>query len=134
MLRQLEAWAAHGHPLETCGLLIGRSRGDAVHVSAVRLCRNTNVERARDRFDLDPVDHLACEDEARALGLEVVGVWHSHPDAPATPSELDRARAWRGWSYVIAAIDAKGTREVRAWRLRDGELAEQMLEVDERLA
>jgi proteasome lid subunit RPN8/RPN11 len=83
----------------------------------VREARNLDTARARDRFDLDPADHLAAEELARAVGLEVVGVWHSHPDHPAVPSEADRAQAWRGWSYPIVSVTAGRARELRSWRL-----------------
>ncbi len=49
--------------------------------------------------------------------LEVVGIWHSHPDHPAEPSATDRAGAWEGWSYVIASVSSEGIPSVRSWRL-----------------
>ena len=67
--------------------------------------------------EVDPRDHMAAEHEARALGLTVVGVWHSHPDHPAEPSETDRASAWEGWSYLIARVTAGGVEHIRSWRL-----------------
>jgi proteasome lid subunit RPN8/RPN11 len=50
--------------------------------------------------------------------LEVVGVWHSHPDHPARPSETDRNGAWEGWSYLILSVTAEGVPDLRSWRLR----------------
>ncbi len=123
----LEEHARAGFPLETCGLLIGRARAERIEVEAVRKLRNVQVERARERYELDPVEHLAVEDEAAALGLEVVGAWHSHPDHPARPSETDRARAWEGWSYVILAVTAAGVVDLRSWRLVDGDFREERL-------
>jgi len=130
-LRQVEIWSAQGYPVETCGLLLGRALDGETEVHAVRRARNTNVERARDRFDLDPVDQLACEDEARARGLEVVGVWHSHPDQPATPSQLDRANAWARWSYLIVAVDSHGAHGARSWRLAEDAFFEEALVISD---
>ena len=84
------------YPDEACGLLIGRRCATRARVELVREARNVAAARARERYELDPVDHLAAEELARSLGLEVVGVWHSHPDHPALPSETDRERAWEG--------------------------------------
>ena len=77
---------------------------------------------------LDPRDLLRAEDEARARSLAVVGIWHSHPDHPAEPSETDRAGAWDGWSYIIASVSSEGVSSVRSWRLRGARfLAEDMV-------
>ena len=103
--------------------MIGLPGAPAV-VERARSARNL-VASAHDRYELDPADHLAAEDEARALGLEVVGVWHSHPDRPALPSETDRRRAWPGWSYVIVAVASGKAAELRSWRLEGDRFAEE---------
>jgi proteasome lid subunit RPN8/RPN11 len=115
--RRLVRWASEGYPYETCGCLLGSRDGAGVHVQHIRLGRNLNAERARDRYELDPEDLLRAEDEARARGLNVVGIWHSHPDHAAEPSETDSASAWAGWSYVIVSVSSKGVSSVRSWRL-----------------
>ena len=83
----------------------------------VHPARNLNVERAHDRYELDPRDQLAAERAARDSGREVIGVWHTHPDHPATPSETDRAAAWSGWSYLILSVVRGELAELRSWRL-----------------
>lgn len=114
---ELGARVSAGYPNETCGLLIGRRVGDGAEVSRVLQARNLNVERARDRYELDPDDFLLGDEGARAEGLEIVGIWHSHPDHPAVPSETDRARAWEGWSYLILSVTSAGVADSRSWRL-----------------
>jgi proteasome lid subunit RPN8/RPN11 len=113
------------YPREACGLLVGRGDGRAVRVERVLGLRNLDVERARDRFVLDPDGHARVQDAARREGLDVVGVWHSHPDHPARPSETDREAAWEGWSYLIASVSALGVQELRSWRLCDGRFEEE---------
>jgi proteasome lid subunit RPN8/RPN11 len=115
--RDLEAWIGGGYPEETCGLLIGRSHLGRTETSRAMRAKNLNRERARDRYDLDPADFLAADVAAREAGLEIVGVWHSHPDHPAEPSETDRAAAWEGWSYVIVEVTDGRVRALRSWRL-----------------
>ena len=122
---QIERWAQDAYPHEACGLLLGRLSGDRVTVEHVRSAPNLDRAHARDRYELDPAAHLAAAEEARALGLDVVGVWHSHPDLPARPSETDRAEAWSGWSYVIVSAGASRAGELRSWRLHGDRFAEE---------
>ncbi|WP_333840911.1 M67 family metallopeptidase [Pelomicrobium sp.] len=124
---RLRAWAEKGYPQETCGVLIGRSRDGVTEVVEVFPARNLNQERARDRYFLDPQDYLKADESARARGLSIVGVWHSHPDHPARPSATDRAHAWEGWSYVIASVGPEGLTELRSWRLKDGVFEEEVV-------
>ena len=115
---ELARLVADGYPRETCGLLVGRELPDGAEVERVVPARNRDEQRARDRYLLDPDDHLRAENEARAIGRVVVGVWHSHPDHPAQPSETDRAGAWEGWAYLIASVTPQGVAELRSWRLQ----------------
>ncbi len=117
---RLAAWAARAYPHEACGVLLGRREEGETRVAEARATRNLRTDRARDRYEIDPADYLAAENDAARRGLELVGIWHTHPDHPARPSETDREFAWSGWSYVIAAVTARGVTELRSWRL-DGE-------------
>lgn len=114
---ELAERAAAGHPHEVCGLLIGRTGDGRVETVRVTSARNLNVERAHDRFELDPADWLAADKGARAEGLEIVGIWHTHPDHPAEPSATDLEAAWEGYSYLIIGTTAAGAAELRSWRL-----------------
>ena len=108
---QLFAWSAVEHPLEACGLLIGeRVEGEFRVAHAVRAANVAPASRTR-RFEVDPVAVVAADDEARAAGLELIGVWHSHPDRPAQPSEHDVRGAQAGWVHVILGA----ANELSAW-------------------
>jgi len=117
---QLERWAQEGYPRECCGLLLGRVNDGVVHVKEVMPARNANAERAQDRYELDAEDFLLADGQARSRQLDVVGIWHTHPDHPARPSAIDRAQAWDGWSYLILAVGAQGVEALRSRRL-DGQ-------------
>ncbi len=128
-LAELKSMALAGYPLETCGLLLGVQTAHRVIVHKVRQARNLNTERAHDRFELDPRDMLAAEMDARKTGTEIIGIWHSHPDHPAEPSETDRQAAWEGWSYIILSVAKKRVVDVRSWRLtREKQFIEEELE------
>jgi proteasome lid subunit RPN8/RPN11 len=125
--RTLETWIRGGYPEETCGLLVGRIGQGRTEAARATRAKNLNRERARDRYDLDPADFLAADLAARADALEIVGVWHSHPDHPAEPSETDLAAAWEGWSYVIVEVTARGVAALRSWRLQGQRFVEEAL-------
>ena len=125
---RLETLVRAGYPHETCGLLLGVRTGDAVEVRELVQARNLNRVRAQDRYELDPDDFLAADALARTQGIEIVGIWHSHPDHPACPSATDRDGAWAGWSYVIVSVGAEGAQELRSWRLNGDQFVEEAIE------
>lgn len=107
--------AEEGFPHEVCGVLIG---GDG-KVTHYRECRNLNTERAHDRYDLDPASFKEADEWARGNGMEILGIYHSHPDHPSLPSETDRQRAWPEWIYIIFSINSGKYNDARAWVLED---------------
>jgi proteasome lid subunit RPN8/RPN11 len=80
-------------------------------------------QRARTRPGATASDHArdyqASERVAREAGLDVVGFYHSHPDAPARPSQYDLDHAWPWYSYVIVATSRSGAGEITSWVLED---------------
>ncbi len=123
----LEHWVRDGYPHETCGVLVGRDGPGLRRVSSAVQARNLNRERARDRYELDPGDFVAADGAAREQGLSIIGIWHSHPDHPAVPSETDRASAWEGWSYLILSVSGRGLEALRSWKLGGGMFHEEDL-------
>ena len=114
----LTAIRDHGrdtYPNECCGALFGRG-GD---VSATLALPNTTEEGPRRRFLVRPSEYRAAEERAAALGLELLGFYHSHPDHPARPSQYDLDHAWPSFSYVIVAVASGEPGDMRSWRLRE---------------
>jgi proteasome lid subunit RPN8/RPN11 len=107
--------AAEAYPHECCGALIG---GEGVVTEAFAL-PNTTEEGPRRRFLVRPADYREAERRAAALGAELLGFYHSHPDHPALPSRYDLDHAWPFFSYVIVSVRAAGAGEMTSWRLRD---------------
>ena len=103
-LEAIEAHGADGYPNEICGFMLG-PKGDG-EVTEVRPARNLIVERARDRYEIDPRDHIRIQREADAAGLDIVGYHHSHPDHPAQASRFDTERAWAGYVYLIVSVQS----------------------------
>jgi proteasome lid subunit RPN8/RPN11 len=101
-LDAVRAHGAEGYPDEICGVLVG-PRGGRTATEAKR-ARNMVVERSRDRYEIDPIDHLRIQREADAAGQDIIGYYHSHPDHPAQASRFDTERAWSGYVYVIVSV------------------------------
>jgi proteasome lid subunit RPN8/RPN11 len=101
---QVRAHASDGYPYEICGMLIA-VRGSSV-VTQTRRVRNTMVERARDRYEMDPLDQIRIQRECDDTGLEIAGYYHSHPDHPAQASITDSRRSWAGPIYMIVSCVA----------------------------
>jgi proteasome lid subunit RPN8/RPN11 len=113
-----EAIRRHGvetYPNECCGALIG---ADAVvrHASPLP---NTTEEGARRRFLVRPSDYKLAESEAARLEGELLGFYHSHPDAPSRPSQYDLDHAWPFFWYVIVSIQGGQPERMTVWRLAD---------------
>ena len=111
--------AATSYPDECCGVLIGRILDDSTVVERLLSVDNERNESRHNRYLINPETVLAAHKEARALGLDVVGYYHSHPDHPARPSEFDREHAWPGVSYLIVSVEKGSVADARSWRLAD---------------
>lgn len=125
---QLQAIEAHGettYPNEGAGFVLGSIREGAFAVEAVLPLDNRwEAGEQRRRFRLTPQDALKGELEAERLGLSVIGVFHSHPDHPAQPSQWDLEWAtWPNFSYLITSVESGKAALTRAWRLRDDRAA-----------
>lgn len=127
----ISVWAADGHPDEVCGLLVGRRKGSSFEAVRASLSRNLETGRARDRYILAPDDFVAEESRARQDGLDVIGIWHTHPDHPAEPSATDLAAAWEEYAYLIVSVTAEGVVDLRSWQIRRGAFEEQIIEESE---
>lgn len=117
----IQRHAQIAYPEECCGILMGRAlRGrEGVFVERVLSVPNGHTEDRSRRFAIAPETLLAAQKEARGIGLEIVGYYHSHPDQPARPSEHDREHAWPGLSYLIVSVNGREVAETRSWRLAD---------------
>ena len=117
---QMVAIGEKGFPHEICGLMFGKV-GDIRLVTEVFECGNLNKLKPETRYDMDPKDYLKGEALARQKGLDVIGIFHSHPDHPDKASETDRQAAWPGFSYIIMSIQKGKFASMRSWVLNTQE-------------
>jgi proteasome lid subunit RPN8/RPN11 len=103
-----EAIRAHGEetfPHECCGALLGHATPEGNHVLKLVRAGNTRTDRAHDRYNIAPEELIKIQRQARGLGMDIVGFYHSHPDHPAQWSKTDFEEAhWLGCSYIITEI------------------------------
>jgi proteasome lid subunit RPN8/RPN11 len=116
------AICAHGeqtYPRECCGMLLGKMHDKLKVVEAVKPLDNASTDASEKRFSIPPHEVLQGEREAQRSGREIIGFYHSHPDAMASPSDCDLENAWPWLSYVIVSVIQGQVAELRSWTLRD---------------
>jgi proteasome lid subunit RPN8/RPN11 len=124
-----EALRAHGeetYPNECCGVLLGKniageghSTEPVNHVRQIVPAGNTRTDSAHNRYNIAPQELVKIQRQARGLGLDIVGFYHSHPDHPAQWSATDFAEAhWLGCSYIITSIEQGNAATTNSFLLR----------------
>jgi [CysO sulfur-carrier protein]-S-L-cysteine hydrolase len=131
---QHQAIVAHcfdGLPDEACGLLGGPLADDLEPegaVTSVFPCRNADASART--YTVDSRDLIKAMRAAESDGGDLIGVWHSHTHTDAYPSDTDvRQAAEPGWIYVLVSLKHPEP-VMRAYRIRDGEIAEVEIVVD----
>ena len=115
--------AAACYPRECCGILLGAESGESGDVlravSRAIPCRNAYEGEQSDHFELDPKDQFEAQREARRLGVEVIGFFHSHPDTDAYFSATDLAHSWPWYSNVVLSVRDGVVCDAKAFRAND---------------
>jgi proteasome lid subunit RPN8/RPN11 len=119
LLEKIHSHGENAFPDEGAGFLFGID-GDVRRVTAVYELPNAREDAARhNRYLITPQDYLQGELEAERLGLDVIGVFHSHPDSPNLASAYDRDWAQPYFSYIITSVYAGRAVESCSWRLSE---------------
>ncbi len=114
----LRQHAEQAYPDECCGVLVGKLVGGERHVHRIVPCHNIRIGDAHKRYEIDPVELVRVQREARESEMEIVGFYHSHPDHPAQPSPTDLEHAhWIGCSYVITSVQQGRASDTRSFLL-----------------
>ena len=113
---RMEAHLEKAYPGEGAGFLLGVD-GDVQDVLPLDNAREE--EDRHNRFLITPEDYMKAEMKAMELGVDLNGVFHSHPDCPNVPSEYDREWAQPFFSYIISRVDGGKVVSHRSWRLME---------------
>ena len=102
-------------PNECCGAMLGRVDGDNKLVSLAVPIENAYEGAQGARYEIKPEDLLAADREARAHGMDLVGIFHSHPDCDAYFSETDLKNSCPWYSFVVLSIQNARFHHANSW-------------------
>lgn len=106
------------YPNEGCGFFFGK-QGKPRIVTEALIIKNVKKGDQRRRFEINPLDFVKAEKYALENSLDLLGVFHSHPNHPAIPSEHDRIQAMPYFSYLIVSVMEGKVEKTTSWRLND---------------
>lgn len=110
--------ALNTYPHECCGFLYGYEEQGRVVTLAVE-ARNTREENRERRFEISAQEYLQAEQFADNNNLVLLGIYHSHPDHPAIPSDYDLKRALPWFSYIIVSVKNRKIAAFLSWKLNE---------------
>ncbi len=107
-------------PNEACGILAGKNG------KVEKIYKMTNVEKSPFAYLMDPKEQLKVMKEIRNLGLEMIGIYHSHVSSPPYPSSRDIEMAfYPEVSYVIISLKDFNNPEIRSFKIVEGKVEEE---------
>ena len=92
------------YPNECCGAMLGRIDGDGKVVTSAVALENAFGGPQGERYELRSEDLLKADAEARRQGLDLIGIFHSHPDCDAYFSKTDLENSCPWYSFVVLSI------------------------------
>lgn len=116
-----EAWnrmvehARETYPNECCGAMLGPIDGDLKTVRIALPLENAYPGAQRERYELRPEDLLFAEREARKNGMDLIGIFHSHPDCDAYFSKTDLENSCPWYSFVVLSIQKGEFHHANSW-------------------
>ncbi|MBR8839292.1 MAG: M67 family metallopeptidase [Stigonema ocellatum SAG 48.90 = DSM 106950] len=130
-LQTIRIHAESTYPEECCGIILGKEANsgktvveimpteNAWHTQAAEFSEDDISYNERGRYAIAPQVMLQAQKEARDRQLIIIGIYHSHPDNPAIPSEFDRLYAWPEYSYIIVSVQNGKAGDLNCWCLDD---------------
>jgi proteasome lid subunit RPN8/RPN11 len=116
-----EPWAAmvshasQTYPNECCGAMLGSIDRAGKTVCAVLPLENAFDGVQTARYELRPQDLLAADKAARERHMELIGIYHSHPDCGAYFSQTDLRNSCPWYSFVVLSIQKGEFHHANSW-------------------
>lgn len=116
-----EPWAAmvaHAratYPNECCGAMLGTSDDGTKTVRVALQLRNSFDGAQAARYELRPEDLLAADKAARERKMDLIGIYHSHPDCDAYFSKTDLQNSCPWYSFVVLSIQKGEFHHANSW-------------------
>jgi proteasome lid subunit RPN8/RPN11 len=99
--------AEHNYPNECCGVMLGSTVDGRKLVTSAMPLENAFTGEQGAHYELRPEDLLTADKLARARGLDLIGIFHSHPDCDAYFSETDLKNSCPWYSFVVLSIKSR---------------------------
>ena len=126
LVEAIIAHARRDHPDEACGVVAGPTGSDR----PLRLVPMVNAERSPTFYRFDSLEQLAVWREMDQRDEEPIVIYHSHTATEAYPSRTDIAYAAEPAAhYVVISTREADTVEIRSFRIIDGEVTEEEVQV-----
>lgn len=103
------------YPNECCGAMLGVIEEGRKTVTIALPLENAYEGAHASRYQLRPEDLLRAEKEARIRQLDLVGIYHSHPDCDAYFSETDLKNSCPWYSFVVLSIRDGAFDHANSW-------------------
>ena len=113
--REMVAHARSIYPNECCGAMLGRVDGAEKEVLVAMRLENSSAGSQAARYELRPEDLLAADKEARRRGMDLVGIYHSHPDCDAYFSKTDLENSCPWYSFIVLSIQKGEFDHANSW-------------------
>ena len=116
-----QPWAAmvsharQTYPNECCGAMLGSTNGDGKIVRAALPLENAFDGVQAARYELRPQDLLAADKAAHERHMDLIGIYHSHPDCGAYFSKTDLQNSCPWYSFVVLSIQAGEFHHANSW-------------------
>jgi proteasome lid subunit RPN8/RPN11 len=92
------------YPNECCGAMLGSVDGEEKAVRVAVPLDNAFTGEQGKRYEIRPQDLVAAEAAARLQNMDLVGIFHSHPDCDAYFSKTDLENSCPWYSFVVLSI------------------------------
>jgi proteasome lid subunit RPN8/RPN11 len=112
---EMVAHARETYPNECCGAMLGSTDGERKAVSAAIRLRNAFEGAQATRYELRPEDLLAADKAARERHMDLIGIYHSHPDCDAYFSKTDLQNSCPWYSFVVISIQKGEFHHANSW-------------------
>ena len=109
------AHASETYPNECCGALLGVAEDGQKRVRLAVPLDNVSQGSHRSRYELRPEDLLTADRKARQEGMDLLGIYHSHPDCDAYFSETDLKNSCPWYSFVVLSIRGAEFHHANSW-------------------
>jgi proteasome lid subunit RPN8/RPN11 len=103
------------YPNECCGAMLGSSLDGEKLVSVAIPLENAFAGAQAQRYELRPEDLLAADKVARERRMDLIGIYHSHPDCDAYFSKTDLQNSCPWYSFVVLSIQKGEFHHANSW-------------------